>query len=383
MKNEYLVILSEQSYEEVNRKIYSLLNNLYSKLTVLIPFDKNRKPPANLDPWYISIPVRNYHPRKSYNLISKKFVNDIFLMDSILLESDFHTLTCLKVVLFKIFFKKKLKVSLLTFENIYKDYKDLSLKSLYKIKFKQCFYFFMMHLTEKIFSKYINNIFTVSQDSYDIHKRKFKITNIIKTPLGIDSSIFFKYPKINQKLTIAFMGRIISNKNPHLVIDIFEMLIKKFQNIKLIFQDPKKFSGEYSKNISKRLISLKEKNYLVDIVDPCHMEMPKYLNQIDILIVPSSSTENYKEQYGRVIVEAKLCGALVLSSSSGAFPEVNGFDNQIFNSTTEEIYEKVNEFILLKIKSPKAYNDLINKSINHALQFQTVESQFEIYNKNL
>lgn len=52
--------------------------------------------------------------------------------------------------------------------------------------------------------------------------------------------------------------------------------------------------------------------------------MPAFYWGIDALAVPSRTRRNWKEQFGRVIVEAMACGAPVVGSDSGAIPEVMG-----------------------------------------------------------
>jgi glycosyltransferase involved in cell wall biosynthesis len=50
----------------------------------------------------------------------------------------------------------------------------------------------------------------------------------------------------------------------------------------------------------------------------------KYMNCMDVLVIPSLTTPKWKEQYGRVIGEAMSCGVPVVGSDSGAIPEVIG-----------------------------------------------------------
>jgi len=50
----------------------------------------------------------------------------------------------------------------------------------------------------------------------------------------------------------------------------------------------------------------------------------KYMNCMDALALPSLTTPEWKEQYGRVIPEAMACGVPVVGSDSGAIPEVIG-----------------------------------------------------------
>ena len=53
-------------------------------------------------------------------------------------------------------------------------------------------------------------------------------------------------------------------------------------------------------------------------------EMPQFYNSLDILAVPSLTQPNWKEQFGRVIMEAMACGVPVIGSDSGEIPQVIG-----------------------------------------------------------
>ena len=53
-------------------------------------------------------------------------------------------------------------------------------------------------------------------------------------------------------------------------------------------------------------------------------ELPRYMNCMDVLVLPSLTTAQWKEQYGRTLAEAMACGVPVIGSDSGAIPEVVG-----------------------------------------------------------
>ena len=53
-----------------------------------------------------------------------------------------------------------------------------------------------------------------------------------------------------------------------------------------------------------------------------HHAMPDYLNVLDLLLLPSRTRRHWKEQFGRVLVEALACGVPVVGSSSGNIPEI-------------------------------------------------------------
>lgn len=53
-------------------------------------------------------------------------------------------------------------------------------------------------------------------------------------------------------------------------------------------------------------------------------EMPARLRSLDALVLPSLTRPNWKEQFGRALVEAMACGVPVVGSDSGEIPHVIG-----------------------------------------------------------
>jgi glycosyltransferase involved in cell wall biosynthesis len=53
-----------------------------------------------------------------------------------------------------------------------------------------------------------------------------------------------------------------------------------------------------------------------------HAQVPRYLNAMDILCAPSQTMPNWREQFGRVMVEAFASGVTVVGSDSGEIPHV-------------------------------------------------------------
>jgi glycosyltransferase involved in cell wall biosynthesis len=51
-----------------------------------------------------------------------------------------------------------------------------------------------------------------------------------------------------------------------------------------------------------------------------HDEVPLYLNAMDVLCAPSQTIPRWREQVGRMIIEAFSCGVAVLGSDSGEIP---------------------------------------------------------------
>ncbi len=58
-------------------------------------------------------------------------------------------------------------------------------------------------------------------------------------------------------------------------------------------------------------------------------ELPAEYHKIDVLVLPSLTRPNWKEQFGRVLVEAMASGVPVIGSDSGAIPGVIGAAGRI------------------------------------------------------
>jgi glycosyltransferase involved in cell wall biosynthesis len=53
-----------------------------------------------------------------------------------------------------------------------------------------------------------------------------------------------------------------------------------------------------------------------------HSDMPSYLRAMDLLCAPSRTTVRWREQFGRMLIEAMACGVPVVASDSGEIPYV-------------------------------------------------------------
>lgn len=68
----------------------------------------------------------------------------------------------------------------------------------------------------------------------------------------------------------------------------------------------------------------------VEWLDVPSTQMPAFYAGLDALVVPSRTMPNWKEQFGRVIIEAMACGVPVVGSDSGEIPNVIGNAGLIF-----------------------------------------------------
>jgi glycosyltransferase involved in cell wall biosynthesis len=59
-------------------------------------------------------------------------------------------------------------------------------------------------------------------------------------------------------------------------------------------------------------------------------EVPRYLQDLHVLVLPSRSTTQWVEQFGHILLEAMACGVTVVGSSSGEIPNVIGDAGRVF-----------------------------------------------------
>jgi glycosyltransferase involved in cell wall biosynthesis len=154
-------------------------------------------------------------------------------------------------------------------------------------------------------------------------------TRVAVIPPPVDTSVFKRSERSGKeqlglsKFTIGFVGRFVPLKGVDLLLRAAQKLEFEYQ-ILLVGSGPAK---------SEWLALARELNIHDRIVwkDPVpHSEVPSLLSAMDVLVLPSSTGQSWKEQFGRVLIEAMACEVPVIGSSSGEIPNVIGDAGLIF-----------------------------------------------------
>ena len=61
------------------------------------------------------------------------------------------------------------------------------------------------------------------------------------------------------------------------------------------------------------------------------VEMPRFYQTADVLVLPSRTRPNWMEQFGRVLIEAMACGVAIVGAESGEIPHVIGDAGLLFS----------------------------------------------------
>lgn len=169
-----------------------------------------------------------------------------------------------------------------------------------------------------------------SEDAAAVLRRKGCAAPITVLPqFGVDPTIFAPEPSIasaappDQPFRIGYAGGLLPEKGVDLLLHACAGLQGDWQL---------QLAGSGSEEAA--LLRLAGELGVTDRVQFVgripSAEMPAFYRQLDMLAVPSRTTPTWKEQFGRVLIEAMACAVPVIGSDSGEIPHVVGDAGVIF-----------------------------------------------------
>ncbi|MBI2862728.1 MAG: glycosyltransferase family 4 protein [Chloroflexi bacterium] len=109
-------------------------------------------------------------------------------------------------------------------------------------------------------------------------------------------------------------------------------------------------------------------------------EMPRFLRRLHVLVLPSLTTPSWKEQFGRVLVEAMASGVPVVGSDSGEIPHLIGEAGLI---VSEGDRAALRQTLLALWESPGRRAELSQmgreRVLNHYSQRRVAELTYQFY----
>ncbi len=113
---------------------------------------------------------------------------------------------------------------------------------------------------------------------------------------------------------VGFVGRLVPEKGVQWLVAALDGV----PDVRLVVIGNGPYEDEIRRQVTRRGVD----TVFVGAVEP--QQVPALLGGLDVVVVPSLARPGWVEQFGRVVCEAMLVGIPVITSDSGALPEVVG-----------------------------------------------------------
>lgn len=135
--------------------------------------------------------------------------------------------------------------------------------------------------------------------------------------VGVDPELFAPSPQQRDgaAFVVGYLGRLVPEKG---VLDLVEAVARLPQRVRLRLVG----NGVQRPVIARRAAQLGLDGRIELLPAVSSIEAPAVLRSFDVLVLPSRTTPTWKEQFGRVLIEAMSCGVPVIGSCSGEIPHV-------------------------------------------------------------
>ncbi|HEY7340749.1 MAG TPA: glycosyltransferase [Ktedonobacterales bacterium] len=136
---------------------------------------------------------------------------------------------------------------------------------------------------------------------------------------GIDTDIYRPLPHTTPPgaFVIGYLGRLVLYKGVGLLIEALQGMPEHCR-LRLVGSGP-------DERALRRIASELGVAARIDFAPAiAAADVPHALAEMDVLAAPSLTQPNWKEQFGRVLIEAMACGVPVIGSDSGEIPHVIG-----------------------------------------------------------
>lgn len=298
--------------------------------------------------------VFSYRHQRIIYLHLKRVINEV-MPDIIFINSEpenFNTFQLVATV--KLFFPK-IKIACATWRNI--DYR----MNRYPYKLG-----WINRLIEVYTKKRIDICFAYSHTAESLMKQ-LAGWKVVYIPPAINVEDFQFTPKHNKATTdtfvVGYLGRLAYEKGVDLLLRAIAYLDKNI-HCYIVGDGPEK---ENLKSLTEEL-DISDRVKWHEAVG--YKDIPAMLKNFDVLVLPSRTTKFWKEQFGRVLIEAMAVGVPVIGSKSGEIPNVIGDCGVVFEENNPK---KLGEAIRLVREDIDYRFKIINRARNFVISEYNLE----------
>ncbi|HEX8715645.1 MAG TPA: glycosyltransferase family 4 protein [Gemmatimonadaceae bacterium] len=117
---------------------------------------------------------------------------------------------------------------------------------------------------------------------------------------------------------VGYLGPFVESKGLPMLVEVLEALERRGVAWRALFVGGGPWEGRL------REFAARHEGRVQVATGVSHDDVPPYLHAMDVLAAPSQTTPSWREQFGRMIVEAFACAVPVVGSDSGEIPHVIG-----------------------------------------------------------
>jgi L-malate glycosyltransferase len=239
--------------------------------------------------------------------------------------------------------------------------------------------------------RHTHGIVSGNQDGVDVlRQRGYQGEMRVMPQLGVDEALFRPQPQPElaaslgiqpDEFVIGFVGRFVEEKGLLTLCDAVAGLGSD-RPWKLLLLG----RGVLKEKLLEKAAQAGIGDRIIINESVPHDDVPRYINLMNTLILPSQTTEQFKtltsvgwkEQFGHVLIEAMACQVPVIGSDSGEIPHVIGDAGLVFPEGNAEALRDCLAQLMAQPEtaidlSKKAYNRVMERYTNRALAQQQLD----------
>lgn len=164
-----------------------------------------------------------------------------------------------------------------------------------------------------------------NQEAVAVLRRKgYRGALAVIPQFGVDPQLYRPADEpADRPFTVGYLGRLVEQKG---VLLLLQALAGLGGDWRLVLVG----TGPYHGQLAAKAAALDIAGRVSFVPAVPSTSVPAVLAGLDVLVLPSLTCPNWKEQFGRVLIEAMACRIAVIGSDSGEIPNVIGAAGVVF-----------------------------------------------------